>query len=107
MRLRYAGEIPRRFGSATPITDENILRPFDLAHIWDKTEDGGFRNTGRFQGSVAPEVLFIERCLDWLTPGGRMGIVLPDGILGNPAAEYISLVDPAPRLGARQRGPSG
>ena len=77
------------FGSAIPITDENILRPFELAHVWERWEDGGFRNTGRLQGSVAPEVLFIERCLDWLEPGGRMGIVLPDGILGNPAAEYI------------------
>ena len=76
-------------GSAIPITDENILGPFDLAHIWERTEDGHFRNTGRLQGSVAPEVLFIERCLRWLKPGGRMGIVLPDGILGNPAAEYI------------------
>jgi hypothetical protein len=39
--------------------------------------------------SVAPEVLFIERCVDWLKAGGRMGIVLPDGILGNPGDEYI------------------
>ena len=77
------------FGSTIPITDENILRPFELAHVWERSGDGGFRNTGRLQGSVAPEVLFIERCLDWLKPGGRMGIVLPDGILGNPAAEYI------------------
>ena len=53
------------FGSTIPITDANILRHLDLA------------------------ILFIERCLDWLRPGGRMGIVLPDGILGNPAAEYI------------------
>ena len=77
------------FGSTIPITDKNILSPFELAHIWEKTEDGNFRNTGRLQGSVAPEILFIERCLDWLKPGGRMGTVLPDGILGNPAAEYI------------------
>jgi type I restriction enzyme M protein len=77
------------FGSEIPITDPNILRSFDLAHIWERTEDGGFRNTGRLQGSVAPEVLFIERCLEWLKPGGRMGIVLPDGILGNPGDEYI------------------
>jgi type I restriction enzyme M protein len=77
------------FGSEIPITDENILTNYDLAHVWEKLEDGSFRNTGRLQGSVAPEILFIERCLDWLKPGGRMGIVLPDGILGNPAAEYI------------------
>jgi type I restriction enzyme M protein len=77
------------FGSEIPITDQNILRNFDLAHIWERTEDGGFRNTGRLQGSVSPEVLFIERCVDWLMPGGRLGIVLPDGILGNPGDEYI------------------
>ena len=77
------------FGSDIPITDPNILRSFELAHVWERTEDGGFRNTGRPQGSVAPEVLFIERCYQWLEPGGRMGIVLPDGILGNPGDEYI------------------
>ena len=77
------------FGSDIPITDLNILRHYDLAHIWERTEDGEFRNTGRLQSSVAPEVLFIERCYEWLQPGGRMGIVLPDGILGNPAQEYI------------------
>ena len=29
------------------------------------------------------EVLFIERCLNLLKPGGRMGIVLPDGVSNN------------------------
>ena len=77
------------FGSTIPVADPNILRHYELANTWERTEDGGFRNTGRPQGSVAPEVLFIERSLDWLKPGGRMGIVLPDGVLGNPGDEYI------------------
>src|SRR5438552_14294905 len=77
------------FGSEIPITDESILKNYDLAHIWEKLADGSFRNTGRLQGSVAPEILFIERCLEWLKPGGRMGSVLPDGILGNPTAVSI------------------
>lgn len=34
--------------------------------------------------SDAPEVLFIEACYNYLKPGGKMAIVLPDGILGNP-----------------------
>ena len=34
-------------------------------------------------------MLFIERCVKWLKPGGRMGIVLPNGILGNPGDEFI------------------
>jgi len=77
------------FGSDIPITDPNILQQFDLAHIWERRDEGNFNRTGRLQGSVSPEILFIERCVQWLKPGGRMGIVLPDGILGNPAAEYI------------------
>ncbi len=32
---------------------------------------------------------FREAVLEWLRPGGRMGIVVPNGILGNPADEYI------------------
>lgn len=78
------------FGSDIPVTDPGILEQYELAHVWERDEDGGFRNTGKLHGSVSPEVLFVERCIQWLKPGtGRMGIVLPDGILGNPAAEYI------------------
>ncbi len=78
------------FGSDIPITDKHILEQYELAHNWEPDGEGGFRNTGVLKGSVAPEILFIERCIKWLKPGtGRMGIVLPDGVLGNPAAEYI------------------
>jgi type I restriction enzyme M protein len=78
------------FGSDIPITDEHILKQYELAHNWEPDGEGGFRNTGQRKSSVSPEILFIERCIKWLKPGsGRMGIVLPDGVLGNPAAEYI------------------
>jgi type I restriction enzyme M protein len=45
--------------------------------------------TERLQASVPPEILFIERCTQFLVPGGRMGIVLPDSILGSPGLGYI------------------
>lgn len=78
------------FGSDIPITDKHILEQYELAHSWEPDGEGGFRNTGVLKSSVSPEILFVERCLKWIKPGtGRMGIVLPDGILGNPAAEYI------------------
>ncbi len=35
------------------------------------------------------EVLFIERCLNLLKPGGRMGIVLPEGVLNNTNLQKI------------------
>lgn len=41
--------------------------------------------------SKAPEVLFIEACYNFLKPSGKMAIVLPDGILGNPNTESVRL----------------
>ena len=39
--------------------------------------------------SSLTEVLFLERCLNLLKPGGRMGIVLPEGIMNNSALQKI------------------
>ena len=41
----------------------------------------GLYDTGKM--STLTEVLFIERCLNLLKAGGRMGIVLPEGVLNN------------------------
>lgn len=37
----------------------------------------------------SPEGLFIEQCYNFLKPGGKMAIVLPDGILSNPNTEKV------------------
>ncbi len=76
------------FGSDIPITDSTILQEYELARRWDR-KDNGFEHGNGYQSAVAPEVLFIQRAVEWLKPGGRMGIVLPDEILGNPGDEYI------------------
>ena len=82
------------FGSDIQVSDPHILEQYELARVWAPDGQGGFRkasdsNRRRLQGSVAPDILFLERCMQWLKPGGRMAIVLPDGVLGNPADEYI------------------
>lgn len=79
------------FGSKIPIKDSHILEQYELGHIWerDKSDRERWKLTKRLQGSVPPEHLFIERCLQLLKPGGRMGIVLPDSILGAPGLGYI------------------
>lgn len=41
------------------------------------------------KAKIKTEVLFIERCLDLLRPGGRLGIVLPEGIFNNPSLAYV------------------
>lgn len=65
----FAGENP----------EQGLLRQYELA----KKESGKLRN------NVERHILFIERALDMLRPGGRMAIVLPQGILNNTQAEYI------------------
>lgn len=78
------------FGSKIPIKDEPVLKQFELAHIWENNKKTGvWTKTDRLQSSVPPEILFIERCTQFLVSGGRMGIVLPDSILGAPGLGYI------------------
>lgn len=77
------------FGAKIPVDDPNILRQFDLGHRWSRQSEAWVRE-GALQSRVAPEVLFVERCVEWAKPGtGKVAIVLPDGILGNPDAEPI------------------
>lgn len=78
------------FGSKIPIKDKAILEQFELAHVWENDKKTNtWTMTERLQSSVPPEILFVERCTQLLVPGGRMGIVLPDNILGAPGLGYI------------------
>ena len=76
------------FGSKLPIKDRETLSQYDLGHVWHK-EDAIWEPTDYIQTSQPPEILFIERCWQFLKPGGRMAIVLPDAILGAPGLEYV------------------
>jgi type I restriction enzyme M protein len=44
---------------------------------------------GKGKNNRPTELIFIERCLNLLKPGGRMGIVLPDGNLHNPSLAWL------------------
>lgn len=77
------------FGADIPITDPDILANRELARVWKKDKEGTLIEVDRRQKSLAPEILFIEQNIKWLREGGRMGIVLPNGILGNPGDEHI------------------
>jgi type I restriction enzyme M protein len=47
------------------------------------------KTSGDKVGKIKTEILFIERCLQLLRPGGRMAIVLPEGIFNNPSLAYV------------------
>ncbi len=44
---------------------------------------------GKGKNNRPTELIFVERCLNLLKPGGRMGIVLPDGNLNNPSLAWL------------------
>jgi type I restriction enzyme M protein len=66
------------------ISDRNILQNYQLAHRWEWDADGQYTPTTELASSgVPPEYLFVERCTNWLAPGGTLAIVLPKGVLDN------------------------
>lgn len=76
------------FGAKIPINDPEILGQFDLGHKWKKNASEKWDKFD-LSSSEPPEILFIDQCYQLLKPGGKIAIVLPDGILGNPNTEYV------------------
>jgi type I restriction enzyme M protein len=68
------------FGSK--VTSEAVLKDF-------AARDGLTKKKGKIIKSLAQEIAFVNRCLEFLKPGGKLGIVLPDGVLANSSAQDI------------------
>ena len=64
---------------AGDIKESRILSRYELR----KNKDG------KDQSKVGRDILFIERNLNFLKPGGRMAIVLPQGRFNNSSDKYI------------------
>jgi len=77
------------FGSKGKIEDQKILKNYLLARKWNKIQNGDWEVTRNVLARQTPEILFIEKCLKLLRPGGRMAIVLPDGLLQNVTNSHI------------------
>lgn len=78
------------FGSKIRVKGADLLRQYDLAHRWKRDKaTGNYEPTKALHDDQAPQILFFERCLQFLKPGGRLGIVLPESMLGNPSYAYI------------------
>lgn len=78
------------FGSKIGVKDERILGEYAFGHIWSSPKSKGtWLQTAALSLSEDPQVLFLELCIRALKPGGRMGIVLPEGMFGNKQTAYI------------------
>jgi type I restriction enzyme M protein len=77
------------FGSKGKVEDQKILKSYLLARRWSKTQNGDWEVTRNVLARQSPEILFIEKSLKLLRHGGRMAIVLPDGLLQNVSNSHI------------------
>jgi type I restriction enzyme M protein len=69
---------------AGDVKQTDMLSPYELAHKIAK--DGG---QGKLESAVGRDLLFIERNLDFLKPGGRMAVVLPQGRFNNSSDQRV------------------
>jgi len=76
------------FGSKIKIKGDRLLSQYHLGYKWS-TKEGIIKKTNSLRNNQTPQTLFIERCLQLLRENGKMAIVLPEGLLGNPTQEYI------------------
>lgn len=80
------------FGTRLPVMEPSILEQYDLGHVWDyeeATDSWRMREPRVLSKSQPPEILFVERCVQFLKPGGVLAIVLPDAILGAPGLGHV------------------
>ena len=64
---------------AGDIKESRILSKYEL----------GKKPNGKWQSKVGRDILFIERNLQFLKPGGRMAIILPQGRFNNSSDKHI------------------
>jgi len=76
------------FGKDIKVVGEDKLKQYDLAYNWKK-ESEKFEKTNKLKTEEAPQIIFIERSLQLLRDGGRMGIVLPETFLHAPNSKYV------------------
>lgn len=74
------------FGSKIKVTGAHKLSQYQLAKKWKTPRRKGkdWTVTNTLQTDQPPQLLFIERSIQLLKPGGRLGIVLPESIFGMP-----------------------
>ena len=78
------------FGSRISVRDHSLLKRFDFGHQWIRPDgEGTWHKTNILAESQDPQVLFLELCIRKLKPGGRLGIVLPEGVFGNKKQGYV------------------
>jgi type I restriction enzyme M protein len=77
-------------GKKIVVKGDRILSQYELGKKWKINKDTKtIEPTTEMHEDQPPQILFLERCLQLLRPGGRMGIVLPEAVFGMPTYDYV------------------
>jgi type I restriction enzyme M protein len=78
------------FGKKIVVRGNKLLSQYDLGRRWKRDDINGLWEEGSaLQDRQPPQIIFLERCLQFLRPKGRLGIVLPESLLGMPTHGYV------------------
>lgn len=77
------------FGVNIKTGTTETLSKFDLAYKYRKTKEGFATKTFNINESVAPQVVFIEQCINLAKKGGVIGIVVPESMISNKKYSYV------------------
>lgn len=68
----------------------DTLAKFELAYKYRATKEGSFDKTNTINESVAPQVIFLEQCVNLVKPEGTIGIVVPESMISNKKYSYVA-----------------
>lgn len=78
------------FGRNIVAGSEHVATTFELAKKWKQDREGRWLPTIETAATTPPQVLFIERCVRLLRPGGRLGAIVPESLLSGKSYRYVS-----------------
>ena len=77
------------FGSKIVAASEEVQRKFALGYSWKRDREDKWQKTSSLQGRVSPQILFVERLLSLVKPGGRVGVVLPESLISGKSYRHV------------------
>lgn len=77
------------FGSKIKVSDKQVIEQYELGRKWTGMRTDKPKTTDKLHADRPPQILFLERCVELLKPGGRFGIILPESMVGNPSYRFV------------------
>lgn len=78
------------FGKNIVSTTKDIQKTYELGYDWKfDAETNRYKKNGKLQANVPPQVLFVEKCINLLKEGGKLGMVVPESLITSKSYSYV------------------